>query len=91
MDRLEKANISGAALVAAKAKLATAAEESEKAQAASNAAEIDIRRQTADLAKDQLQQKLMYNQWLEKNIRESRKIGEEIITDETTKKSYAFD
>ena len=91
VDRLEKANISGAALVAAKAKLATAAEESEKAQAASNAAEIDIRRQTADLAKDQLQQKLMYNQWLEKNIRESRKIGEEIITDETTKKSYAFD
>ena len=91
VDRLEKANISGAALVAAKAKLAAAAEESEKAQAASNAAEIDIRRQTADLAKDQLQQKLMYNQWLEKNIRESRKIGEEIITDETTKKSYAFD
>jgi hypothetical protein len=91
VDRLEKANISGAALVAAKAKLAAAAEESEKAQAASNTAEIDIRRQTSDLAKDQLQQKLMYNQWLEKNIRESRKIGEEIITDETTKKSYAFD
>ncbi len=91
VDRLEKANISGAALVAAKAKLAAAAEQSEKAQAVSNAAEIDIRRQTADLAKDQLQQKLIYNQWLEKNIRESRKIGEEIITDETTKKSYAFD
>ena len=87
----EKSKVSQDIITASKKKVAELAEKRAAAEDAADKAERIVRDKTADLSGKAASQKEEYNKWLYKNVYESRKIGDVIVSDEKSKQSYVFD